>query len=66
MNFDLDAGVADKAGEVILQGKQVNRLVLVPNAIIAATILVHLIKLITFNASDFEHVTHLSLHSLSS
>lgn len=66
MNFDLDAVFADKAGEVILQAKQANRLVLIPDAIIAATALVHNMTLITFNVSDFEHVAHLSLHPLSS
>ena len=66
VNFDLDAAVADKAGEIIAQGRQANKPILVPDAIIAATALVHNITLVTFNAADFENVANLSLHPLSS
>lgn len=66
VNLDVDAAVADKAGEVIARGRQANKPVLVPDAIIAATALVHNITLVTFNAADFEDVANLSLHPLSS
>ena len=66
VNLDLDSSVADKAGEIIAQGKKVNRPVLVPDAVIAATALVHDITLVTFNVSGFEGVANLSLHPLSS
>lgn len=66
VNLDLDIAVADKAGEIIFQGRQANKPILVPDAIIAATALVHNMTLVTFNAQDFENVTNLSLHPLSS
>lgn len=66
VNFDLDSMVADKAGDIIAQGKKTQKHILVPDAIIAATALVHNITLVTFNAKDFEAVANLSLHPLSS
>ena len=66
VSFDVDVAVADKAGEIILHGKESNKPILVPDAIIAATALIHNITLVTFNARDFEGVTNLSLHPLSS
>ena len=64
-NLDMDAAIADKAGELVYKSKQENRAIAVPDAIIAATALVHNITLITFNLSDFENVANLSLHPLS-
>jgi tRNA(fMet)-specific endonuclease VapC len=66
MNLDIDARIADKAGELVAHGKQSNQPILVPDAVIAATALVHSITLITFNARDFKHIPKLSLHPLSS
>ncbi len=66
VNLELDTVVADKAGELIAQCKQRNQPILVPDAIIAATALVHDITLVTFNAKDFQNVPNLSLHPLSS
>lgn len=66
VNLELDTDVADKAGEIIWQAKQKNQPILIPDAIIAATALVHNITLVTFNAKDFQHVPSLSLHPLSS
>jgi predicted nucleic acid-binding protein len=66
INLDLDSAVADKAGEIIAYGKQSNQPILVPDAIIAATALVHNITLLTFNAKDFQNVVNLSLHPASS
>ena len=65
-NLDLDAAVADRAGEVVFQSRRSNKLIAVPDAIIAATALVHNITLVTFNAADFKNVPNLSLHPLSS
>ena len=58
--------IADKAGEIIAKGRESKVPILVPDAIIAATAIVHNITLITFNLKDFESVTNLSLHPLSS
>ena len=66
VNLELDASVADRAGDLIAQGKRSDKPILVPDAIIAATALVHNITLVTFNVQDFEHVANLSLHPLSS
>ena len=66
VNLDLTAAIADRAGEIISRGKQATQPVLVPDAIIAATAIVHNVTLVTFNAKDFEGITHLSLHPLSS
>ncbi len=66
VNLDLDSAIADRAGDIIAQGKRSNQPILVPDAIVAATALVHSITLVTFNVQDFEHVANLSLHPLSS
>jgi tRNA(fMet)-specific endonuclease VapC len=66
INLDLDVPIADKAGDLVAQGKQTNHPILFPDAIIAATALVHNITLVTLNVQNFEHVPNLSLHPLSS
>ena len=66
VNLELDAVVADRAGDLIAQGKRSDEPILVPDATIAATALVHNITLVTFNVQDFEQVANLSLHPLSS
>ncbi len=66
VNIELDKRVADKAGELVYQGRQAGAGIAVPDAIIAATALIHNITLVTFNAQDFEAVVGLSLHPLSS
>ncbi|MEM6428133.1 MAG: type II toxin-antitoxin system VapC family toxin [Deinococcota bacterium] len=66
VNLELDARVADKAGELIAAGKKPGRHILVPDAIIAATAVVYGITLVTFNLKDFEYVSGLSLHPSSS
>ena len=66
INLDLDAATADRAGELVFYGKENNKPILVPDAIIAATALVHNLTLVTFNARDFEAVAHLRLHPHSS
>lgn len=65
-NLDLDAAVADKAGEVVFRSRRANKLIAMPDAVIAATALVHNITLVTFNISDFRDIVNLSLHPLSS
>lgn len=65
VNLDLDAATADKAGELIYRNRG-SKPILVPDAIIAATALVHDLTLVTFNAYDFEAVANLRLHPLSS
>ena len=66
VNLELDTLVADRAGDLVAQGKRSDKPILVPDAIIAATALVHNLTLVTFNVQDFEQVANLSLHPLSS
>jgi tRNA(fMet)-specific endonuclease VapC len=66
VNLDLDIRTADKAGELIANSKGLNTPILVPDAIIAATALIHNMTLVTYNLKDFECVSNLSLHPLSS
>ena len=54
LNFDVTIAVADKAGEIVYQRKQMNKPVLVPDAVIAATAIVNGITLVTLNLQDFE------------
>ena len=65
VNFELDKRVADKAGELVYKSRQANNPILMPDAIIAATSVVHSLTLITFNAQDFKIVAGLKLHPLS-
>jgi tRNA(fMet)-specific endonuclease VapC len=66
LNFDVTRSVADKAGELIYQRKQVNKPILVPDAVIAATATLNHLTLVTLNLQDFENISGLSLHPLSS
>lgn len=65
VTLDLNADIAESAGEIMAQSKDMTRPLLVPDAIIAATALIHNISLVTFNAQDFEAIPNLSLHPLS-
>jgi toxin FitB len=66
LNFDVTRTVADKAGEIIYNSKKINKPIFVPDAIIAATAVSNGITLVTLNRQDFENVSGLSLHPLSS
>lgn len=66
VNFDLTVAVADRAGELVFHGRKSQTPILFPDAVIAATALIHNITLVTFNTQDFENVANLSLHPLSS
>ncbi len=65
VNFELDKRAADKAGELVYKSRQSNNPILMPDAIIAATSVVHSLTLITFNAQDFKMVAGLKIHPLS-
>ncbi len=59
--FDLDAGVADRAGDFIHDTRAHGRPMSVPDAIIAATAVQHGLALATYNRADFERIPGLSL-----
>lgn len=64
--LELDRRVADRAGELVYLGRKANRPILVPDAILAATALVHTMSLVTLNRKDFESVAGLGIHPGSS
>ncbi len=64
LHLVVDERIADRAGTLLYQGKG-QRSISVPDAIIAATGIVHSVTLVTFNAQDFKGIAALSLHPLS-
>ena len=62
VNLPLDADVAERAGYLVAQGKQNNRPIGVPDAIIAATAIFHQATLVTLNTADFQSVPSLRLY----
>lgn len=56
--FDLNRDVADRAGDLIRQSP---RGIAVPDAIIAATALMHQLTLVTLNRKDFVSISGISL-----
>lgn len=61
VNLPLDAAIAERAGNLIKQGRQGKHPIAVPDAIIAATALRHQLTLVTLNRRDFENIPGLSL-----
>lgn len=63
---DVTAMIADKGAHIMAQGKAKNTGIFMPDAIIAATALVHNMTLVTFNLQHFQNVRGLRIHSSSS
>lgn len=66
VNFAVDQRVAERAGELVYEGRQRGHPILIPDAIIAATAVLYGLTLVTLNAQDFAAVTGLQMHPLSS
>lgn len=64
-SLDLDRAVADKAGDLIASARVSGKTMSVPDAIIAATALVHRLTLVSLNHDDFAHVAGLSLYAVT-
>lgn len=64
--FDLNASIADRAGEIIYKARQNNEKLMIPDAMIAATALVEGCTLLTLNVKDFNSISNISLHHQSS
>lgn len=54
--IDLDREIADRAGDMIADGKRTGQALSVPDAIIAATAIGQRLTLVTLNQGDFRHV----------
>ena len=61
LTYDLDADIADRAGDLLREARNHGEVMGVPDAIIAATAIVHNLTLVTFNRAHFEHISGLSL-----
>lgn len=64
-SVDLDRSIADKAGDLIAVARTGGRAMSVPDAIIAATAILHGLTLVTLNRDDFVHVSGLSLYPVT-
>jgi tRNA(fMet)-specific endonuclease VapC len=64
MSYDFDKNCADRAGDLINMLRQQNISIAVPDAMIAATALVHNLTLVTFNRAHFAVIPGLSLYPL--
>ncbi len=62
--FAVDRDIADRAGDLVREGRSSGRVRSLPDAIIAATALEHHLTLITFNVADFASIPGLSLYTL--
>ena len=62
--IDLDREIADRAGDLIADGKRAGQVLSVPDAIIAATAIGQRLTLVTLNQGDFRHVSGLSLYQM--
>lgn len=62
--YDLGKEAADRAGEYINQARSQQIGLSMPDAIIAGTAVQHNLTLVTFNQSDFIHISGLSLHPI--
>jgi tRNA(fMet)-specific endonuclease VapC len=64
VTYDLDRELADRAGDLIRQGRERRAALGVPDAIIAATALANGLTLVTLNPAGFEGIPGLSLAPL--
>lgn len=62
--YDIDRTIADRAGDLLNTLRQRNITVAVPDAMIAATALVHGLTLVTFNVAHFAVIPGISLYPL--
>lgn len=60
----LDKDIADRAGDLIAVRRRAGQALTVPDAIIAATAIGHRLTLVTFNPSDFLHISGLSMYQI--
>lgn len=64
ITYDMNRELADRAGDLIRESRDRHVSLSVPDAIIAATALIHGLALVTLNQADFEDISGLSLVSL--
>jgi predicted nucleic acid-binding protein len=60
----LDREVADRAGDMIAASRSANKVLAVPDAIIAATAIGHGLTLVTLNWEDFQYIAGLTLYAM--
>ncbi len=64
LTYNLDATIADRSGELVRLMRHQDKLLSIPDAIIAATAVQHNLALVTLNQKDFTNVPGLSLYPL--
>ncbi len=64
LTFNLDAAIADRAGELVRYRRNRDEWLGIPDAIIAATAVQHSLTLVTLNQKDFTGIAGLSLYPL--
>lgn len=64
VTFDVDRDLADRAGDLIRERADRKHSLAVPDAIIAATAIVHGLTLVTLNQADFHGIPGLSIAPL--
>lgn len=64
-NLSLDSSIAEYAGLLVARGKQINKPLNVPDAIIAATAIKYQLSVLTLNERDFKAIPGLRLYPLS-
>jgi tRNA(fMet)-specific endonuclease VapC len=60
----LDREIADRAGDMIAASRSANKVLAVPDAIIAATAIDHGLTLVTLNWDDFQYIAGLTLYAM--
>jgi tRNA(fMet)-specific endonuclease VapC len=65
VTYDLGGEIADRAGDLIAEKRGQSITLCVPDAIIAATAIVHNLTLVTLNKAHFEAIADLSLYPLA-
>lgn len=64
VNLPLDMTIAERAGRLVAESAAANRLISVPDVIIAATAIRHHLTLISLNVKDFAPISGLSLYPI--
>ena len=62
VNFAVDEEIAERAGFLVARSRERGRLILVADAIVAATAIVNQADLVTLNRGDFELISSLRLY----